>query len=93
MIIWSLISFVLKQTKKTDSCCCNVFQWAVVGVTGMTGDNVVLIVEMDSKNAHAPAPILLRPVVGSNVQDLPKRQEPVITDHAQVQDTCQLDAL
>ena len=55
-----------------------------VGVTLETGDNAVLVVEMDSKNVPAPAPIPLRQVMEQNVQDLTKRLELVITDHALV---------
>lgn len=54
----------------------------VVGVTGETGDNVVLHVVMGSTHAHALAPIPLRQVVGHNVPETAKKHGLAKTDHA-----------
>ncbi len=54
------------------------------GVTLETGASAVLLVEMDSRNAHVPAPIPLRLMVEQNVLDLIKRQSHVIMVHALV---------
>ena len=54
------------------------------GVPGETGENAVLLVELDSMSACAPAPILLRLMVERNVRDPTKKQRIVITAHAKV---------
>ena len=49
-----------------------------------TGASAVSLVELDSKNAGAPAPILLRLMAAHNVQDSTRKQNHAIMVHAQV---------
>ena len=65
----------------------------MVGVTGETGDNVVLHVVMGSTHAHALAPIPLRQVVEHNVPETAKKHGLAKTDHAMVRGLWQFSIL
>ena len=54
------------------------------GATSEHGDNAVLSVEVEHKNAREPAPIPLRQVVEHNVQDPAKKHRRVTLIHALV---------
>jgi len=54
------------------------------GVTGETGDSVAPHVELDSKSTLVPVLIRLHLMVAHNVQETIKRQNHVITAHAQL---------
>ena len=54
------------------------------GATLKTGDSVAPHVELDSKSALVPAPILLRLMVEHNAQETTKKQDRVIMGHALV---------
>ena len=56
----------------------------VDGLTLEPGANVALLVELDRKNARAPAPIPHRLMVEHNVLDPTKRHNHVIMAHALV---------
>jgi len=53
------------------------------GATLEPGKNAALLVVLESKSAHALAPILLRLMAEHNVQDPTKKLKSVIMVHAQ----------
>ena len=57
------------------------------GATSEHGDNAVLSVEVEHKNAREPAPIPLRLMVERSVQDPAKKHRRVILIHAMVSTT------
>ena len=56
----------------------------VVGATGETGDNAVLLAVLEYKSAHGNAPILLRLMEEPNAQEPTKKRKLVITTLALV---------
>ena len=54
------------------------------GVTGETGENATLPVEMESKSACVPVPILLRLMARLGAPGSIKKQGHVTMDHAKV---------